>query len=159
MALPWDSSTGAYVPGSATSGLANPVQNPLQSMQDQATLDAMAKHREKLAVLERALMRAAALKEEPLNAQGAGPFGSRQGVGPAGWATTLGDVVAGVIAQKRREGKVKDVTGAQTEVTPAIQDYVKNFLNGAPGGMYGTGYGSSNQSYVPQGSPLSLGSY
>ena len=155
MALPWDTTTGAYVPSGP---MANPIQNPLKNMQEQATLDSMAKQREKQAALERALMRAAALREEPLNAQGAGPFGARQGVGPAGWATTLGDVVAGVIAQKRREGKVKDVAGAQTEVTPAIQQYVRDYLNGAPGGMYGTGYGS-NQSYVPQGSPLSLGSY
>ena len=136
MALPWDTTTGAYVPSGP---MANPIQNPLKTMQEQATLDAMAKHREKQAALERALMRAPALREEPLNAQGAGPFGARQGVGPAGWATTLGDVVAGVIAQKRREGKVRGSHRGPDRGDASDSAICEDYLNGAPEGMYGTG--------------------
>ena len=152
MALPWDPATDAYVPNSAA--LANPVQSPLQSPQDQATIEAMGKRREKQALLERMRMMAQVLRDEQLNAQGAGPFGSRQGVGPAGWATTVGDVVAGVIAEKRRKKAAEEEAKAQAQVAPATQEYAKNFYQGAPGGLYGAGAGSS---YVPQGSPLSLG--
>ena len=93
-------------------------------------------------------MRAMALREEPLNAQGAGPFGARQGVGPAGWATTVGDVVAGVIAEKRRKKASEEETGAQAGVAPAASDYFNQFMKGRTGG---------GSSYVSQGSPLSLG--
>lgn len=153
MALPWDPTTGAYVPPGP---LSSPIQNPLDPRNQAATVAAMANDREKRAALERAMMRAAALREEPLNAQGPGPLGVRQGVGPMGWAVSLADAVAGAIAEKRRKAATENVAGAQSEVAPATQEYVKNFLKGRPGGLYDTGYGLN---HVAQGSPLSLSDF
>lgn len=152
MALPWDSTTGAYSSGA---GMANPVQNPLMPSQDQAVLNAMAEARAKRARLEQMIHMANVLKDEPLNARGAGPMGVRQGVGPMGWAVTLADAVAGAIAKKKREQAAQGVTGAMGPLSEAEQKYVHEYLT-TPDPSEVPRYGRSPMSYVPQGSVLSL---
>lgn len=135
----------------------NPIQNPLASPDD-ATVAAMAEARAKQSALQQALHRAAVLREEPLNAKGQGPMGARQGVGPMGWAVTLGDVVAGVIAKKKRERAGQEVTGAMGPLSASEQEYINQYLKSDPATMQALPrYGKPASSYIPQGSPLSLG--
>lgn len=155
MALPYDAA-GNYIPGSAMGAVA-PIQNPLQPLQDAQTVAAMAKQREAATKVKQAFLRAQVLKDQPLYAQGAGPLGVTIGQGPGGWATAIGSMVAGILAKKAHEKAGEDVSGALSPESQATQEYVQNFLRGAPGGMYGSGYGRPQPSYVAQGSPLSLG--
>ncbi len=135
--------------------ITNPLAAPAGG-QDAATLAAMAEARAKQTALQKALYRAQTLREQPGGgfAQGAGPLGIRMGVGPLGWATSVGDAIAGVIAKQRQKKGEEEVTGAMGPLSQAEQQYVQDYLNnGAPG----QNYGRSPMSYVPQGSPLSLG--
>lgn len=132
------------------------VQSPFAG--DAATLAAMADARAKQTALQQVLHRAAVLREEPMNAQGQGPLGARQGVGPAGWAVTAADAIAGAIAKNRRQQAAIDVTKAMGALSPAEQEYVNQYLKSDPASMQnGPRYGKPDMSYVPQGSPLSLG--
>jgi len=158
MALPWDSA-GNYVSGSAM-GAVPPVaqvQNPLQPLHDAATLASMAKQREAATKLQQMLLRAQVLKDQPLYAQGEGPLGVHIGQGPGGWATAIGSMVAGVLAKKAHEKAGEGVSGALGELGPATQTLAENYVNGDPGGLYGTGYGLPQKPRpVAQGSQLSL---
>jgi hypothetical protein len=144
--------------------ITNPVQNPLAGGNFDYGL--MAQQRAALNELQKTYMRAQALKEEPLNAKGTGPFGARQGVGPMGWATTVGDLVAGLIAKGRRKAATEETAKASGAESQANQALIANVLQNQPGGPYGNSYGPgiANQlrrpdlNYVSQGSPLSLGS-
>ena len=155
MALPFDPSTGAYVPGSAMGAVppVAPIHDPLQ---DARTLAAMAKQREAATKLQQMLLRAQVLREQPLYAQGEGPLGVTIGQGPGGWATAIGSMVAGVLAKKAHEKAGENTAGALGEMGPAAQALAENYIQGSPGGLYGTGYGLAQPSFVSQGSPLSL---
>jgi hypothetical protein len=154
-----------FDPGAGLMGgqgiLAQPatITNPLapQPPPDEATLKAMAEARAKRTALEKALYRAQVLREQPGGgfAQGAGPLGIRQGVGPMGFMTSIGDAIAGVIAKKRQGQGAEEVTGAMGPLSAAEQQYIQDYLNSMPGQQQP--YGRSPMSYVPQGSPLSLG--
>jgi hypothetical protein len=82
-----------------------------------------------------------------------------------GWATTVGDLVGGLIAKSRRKAATEDTAGAYGAHSAANQALIENVLKNQPGGLYGTGYGmvadqlrKPDLNYVSQGSPLSLGS-
>ena len=151
--MPLPSIAGLYGDSSSVLDQPSTVTNPIQNPLSPAAFAAEAKDREARAKTIRMIMQAMALRDEPLNAQGAGPFGARQGVGPAGWATTVGDVVAGVIAEKRRKKATEDVTNAQSQEAPAASDLFQNVMSGRV-----NPYSSNNSPpYVSQGSPLSLG--
>lgn len=140
-------------PATITNPLAPPMTAPAP---DAATLQAMAEARAKNMLLEKALFRKQALMEQPGGgfAQGAGPLGIRQGVGPGGWMTSLADAVAGLITRGKQDKNNEEVTAAMGALSPAEQAYVEQYLKGDAASLPRTG--RAPMSYVPQGSPLSI---
>jgi len=134
-----------------------PIESPLKPIYEARTLAAMAKQREADTKLKQALLRAQVLREQPLYAQGEGPLGVTIGQGPGGWAPAIGSMVAGILAKKAHEKAGEASAAALGELGPSTQSLAENFIQGSPGGLYGSGYGFPQPARpVPQGTPLSL---
>lgn len=128
--------------------ISNPVQSPYDPQLAAAAEKANAEERLKSSALKQALFRAAALREQPLFAQGGGPLGIRIGQGPGGWAVSIGDLVGGLMAKKKLDEATAGVTGAQEALTPT-----ENATNAA--------VNAARRQFVPvaQGSQLSSWDY
>jgi len=140
--------------GAASALLQNPTASPLQNPVDPAAVAALeqanAGERLKKSALQQALFRAAALREQPNYAAGAGPGGIRIGQGPGGWAVSIGDLIAGLMARGKQDKSTEGVTAGMGDAAGAQNNTfgAYNALRRKEGGQ---------QSYVPQGTPLSFG--
>jgi hypothetical protein len=159
MALPFDPSSGAYIPGSGVLAQPTTITNPLDPQNAQATLAAMAQARAKDTALKQQLLRAQVLKAqtEPDAVKGGGPSGIRIGQGPMGWAVSLGDLAAAYVRKKALQKGGEGVIQATGELSPAEQEYVNQYLNSDPSmPQAAPRYGKPATAYIAQGSPLSL---
>lgn len=120
MAL-FDPSAGMYGTSPGAGVMTPAIQNPLAPQASDAALRELLQRilSERAANIpaQQAAFRSAALRQDqPFYAEGSGPLGIRQGVGPGGWATSIGDAVFGVMGRKRQEAADEKRLAAQADL-------------------------------------------
>lgn len=148
--MPAPSALGALFPIS-------PVE-PIQAPQDvTGVVRALSEARKKNTALQQQLLRAQAIRDQ--QAQGLGPGGAQQGVGPGGWAITAADAINRALERKSQNDAAARVAAAMGEQSPAVTSLQAEYLKGQPN-KYKL---KDMQEFVPQGapmaSPFSVGQY